>query len=181
MLLSPNYTQALHHCPFMETTSHEWIYIGPVLLVLATNAFFLVSIFYVVVAKLRSTGQRESSDHQNWRAAKALLVIIPLLGITYLITILPPLSPQSVAYPVFAHFRAILLSTQGFMVSLPYCFLNTEVKGILQHHWKRWRNTRYVGIRNTLLGNTAWGHNMIYELEDTAGHRKPLLATSSGG
>ena len=28
------------------------------------------------------------ADHQNWKAAKALLVIIPLLGITYLITIL---------------------------------------------------------------------------------------------
>ena len=132
----------------METTDHEWIYIGPVFLVLAANAFFLVSIFYVVVAKLRSTGQRETSDHQNWRAAKALLVIIPLLGITYLITIVPPLSPGSVFYPVFAHFRAILLSTQGFTVTLPYCFLNTEVKGILQHHWKRWRNTRWVRLES---------------------------------
>jgi hypothetical protein len=33
------------------------------------------------------TGRGEA-DHQNWKAAKALLVIIPLLGITYLITIL---------------------------------------------------------------------------------------------
>ena len=126
----------------METTSHEWIYIGPVLLVLATNAFFLVSIFYVVVAKLRSTGQRESSDHQNWRAAKALLVIIPLLGITYLITIVGPSDKSSLVYLMFVHVRAVLLSTQGLTVTLPYCFLNTEVKGILQHHWKRWRNTR---------------------------------------
>jgi hypothetical protein len=31
---------------------------------------------------------RGEADHQNWKAAKALLVIIPLLGITYLITIL---------------------------------------------------------------------------------------------
>ena len=61
---------------------------GPVLLLLGTNAFFLVSIFYVVVLKLRSTGRGETTDHQNWKAAKALLVIIPLLGITYLITIL---------------------------------------------------------------------------------------------
>ena len=30
---------------------------GPVFLLLATNAFFLVSIFYVVVTKLRSTGK----------------------------------------------------------------------------------------------------------------------------
>ena len=31
---------------------------------------------------------RGEADNQNWKAAKALLVIIPLLGITYLITIL---------------------------------------------------------------------------------------------
>ena len=77
-----------NQCPFLERTSLEWIYIGPVLLLLAANAFFLISIFYVVVAKLRSSGQGEPADHQNWKAAKALLVIIPLLGITYLITIL---------------------------------------------------------------------------------------------
>ena len=75
-------------CPFLEHTSLEWIYIGPVLLLLATNAVILISIFYVVVTKLRSSGQGEPADHQNWKAAKALLVIIPLLGITYLITIL---------------------------------------------------------------------------------------------
>ena len=100
------------------------------------------SLTQVVVSKLRAPSNVGHTSSANLRAAKALLIIVPLLGITYLITILPPLSPQSVAYPVFAHFRAILLSTQGFMVSLPYCFLNTEVKGILQHHWKRWRNTR---------------------------------------
>ena len=43
-------------CPFMERSYLEWIYIGPVLLLLGTNTFFLVSIFYVVVTKLRSTG-----------------------------------------------------------------------------------------------------------------------------
>ena len=75
-------------CPFLERTNLEWIYIGPVLLLLTMNTFFLVSIFYVVVTKLRSTGQGEPADHQNWKAAKALLVIIPLLGITYIITIL---------------------------------------------------------------------------------------------
>ena len=160
-------------CPFLEQTSLEWIYIGPVLLLLAMNAFFLISIFYVVVAKLRSSGQGEPADHQNWKAAKALLVIIPLLGITYIITLLGkqiqqlwaeekfqclgefcltrlktnplisgPSDPSSVSYTMFEHIRAVLLSTQGFTVTLPYCFLNTEVKGILHHNWARWRNKR---------------------------------------
>ena len=89
LLSQPSWIQVIKaECPFLERTSLEWIYIGPVLLLLATNAFILVSIFYVVVTKLRSSGQGEPADHQNWKAAKALLVIIPLLGITYLITIL---------------------------------------------------------------------------------------------
>jgi hypothetical protein len=46
----------LPSCAFMERSYLEWIYIGPVLLLLGTNTFFLVSIFYVVVTKLRSTG-----------------------------------------------------------------------------------------------------------------------------
>lgn len=60
-----NNTQPHHQCPFMEATSHEWIYMGPVFLLLTTNAFFLVSIFWVVVTKLRSNGSTsETTDHQ---------------------------------------------------------------------------------------------------------------------
>ena len=32
----------------------------------------------------------------------------------------------------------------GFTVTLPYCFVNTEVKGIVKHHWVRWRTARWV-------------------------------------
>ena len=42
------------------------------------------------------------------------------------------------------HSRAVLLSTQGFTVTLPYCFLNTEVRGVVVHHWSRWRAARTV-------------------------------------
>ncbi|XP_023322237.1 diuretic hormone receptor [Eurytemora carolleeae] len=130
-------------CPFIEKSSIEWVYIVPVFFLLATNTFFLVSIFYVVVTKLRSAGRGEQ-DHQNWKAAKALLVIIPLLGITYLITILGPTDTVSISFVIFEHLRAVLLSTQGFSVTLPYCFLNTEVKGIIKHNWSRWRTARSV-------------------------------------
>jgi hypothetical protein len=40
------------------------------------------------IALCGTVAGRGEADHQNWKAAKALLVIIPLLGITYLITIL---------------------------------------------------------------------------------------------
>ena len=49
---------------------------------------------------------------QNWKAAKAMLVLIPLLGFTYLITIAGPTDKESLAYYVFNHVRALLLSIQ---------------------------------------------------------------------
>lgn len=69
--------------------------------------------FQVVITKLRSSASAaQEHDHQNWKAAKALLVIIPLLGITYLFTISGPSDPTTMAYYIFQHVRAFLLSIQ---------------------------------------------------------------------
>lgn len=67
-----------------------------------------------MITKLRSSSNNPAEDHvhQNWKAAKALLVIIPLLGITYLITITGPTRNNHTAYLVFMHARAFLLSIQ---------------------------------------------------------------------
>ena len=54
---------------------------------------------------------------------------------------------------MFEHIRAVLLSTQGFTVTLPYCFLNTEVKSILRHNFKRWRNRRWLVNKERIWSN----------------------------
>lgn len=73
--MNANFSQPHHQCPFMEATSHEWIYMGPVFLLLTTNAFFLVSIFWVVVTKLRSTGSTsEATDHQVDIKQKSIII-----------------------------------------------------------------------------------------------------------
>lgn len=41
------------------------------------------------------------------------------------------------------------MSTQGFVISLPYCFLNTEVQGVLRSHWERWKLVRNVNYSQT--------------------------------
>ena len=46
----------------------------------------------------------------NRKAAKALLVLIPLLGVTYLLVIVTP--PQKTAKIIFTYLQATLFSTQ---------------------------------------------------------------------
>merc|ERR1719154_280024 len=85
-------------------------------------------------------------DRRNLKAAKALLVLIPLLGFPYLLTLVGPdrdESPQ--VYTVFQITRAIILSTQGLVISMLYCFLNGEIQLVVKTHWYRWKMVRTVG------------------------------------
>ena len=68
-------------------------------------------------------------DRRHFRALKAMFVIMPVLGFTYVLTIVGPSHSESpTGHKVFQAIRATLLSTQGFVVTLPYCYLNTEVR-----------------------------------------------------
>ena len=37
----------------------------------------------------------------------------------------------------------LIKSTQGFVISLPYCFLNSEVRGAVRSQWRRWQMVRF--------------------------------------
>lgn len=62
----------------------------------------------VLITKLRSANTVETRQYR--KASKALLVLIPLLGITYLVVLAGP--NEGVGSNVFAVARAFLLSTQ---------------------------------------------------------------------
>lgn len=67
----------------------------------------------VLITKLRSANSIETRQYH--KAAKALLVLIPLLGITYLIVLYGP--DGGVESDIFSILQAVLLSTQ---VSVKY-------------------------------------------------------------
>ena len=75
-------------------------------------AMILIEIMLqIVIAKLKDNSAMEH-DRQHWKAAKALVIVIPLLGITYLFTLMGPGEEWPVFYIVFQIIRAILLSSQ---------------------------------------------------------------------
>lgn len=62
----------------------------------------------VLITKLRSATSAETQQYR--KAAKALLVLIPLLGITYILVIVGP--AEGISRSIYDGVRAVLLSTQ---------------------------------------------------------------------
>ncbi|XP_064540704.1 diuretic hormone receptor isoform X3 [Drosophila montana] len=133
-------------CAWMRESHIDWIFKGPASLAILINLVFLIRIMWVLITKLRSAHTLET--RQYYKASKALLVLIPLFGITYLLVLTGP--EQGISRNLFEAMRAFLLSTQGFFVALFYCFLNSEVRQTLRHRFIRWRESRNIHRGNSL-------------------------------
>ncbi|XP_036331675.1 diuretic hormone receptor isoform X2 [Rhagoletis pomonella] len=132
-------------CSWLRESHIDWIFQGPTCLVLILNLIFLIRIMWVLITKLRSANTLETRQYR--KASKALLVLIPLFGITYLIVLFSP-GGDGITQNIFENLRVILISTQGFFVSLLFCFLNSEVRQALRHRFLRWRDNRNLGNGN---------------------------------
>ncbi|XP_046390384.1 diuretic hormone receptor-like [Ischnura elegans] len=143
---------SLRLCPWMRPHSVDWIYQTPAIGLLFVNSIFLVLIMWVLITKLRSATNAETQQYR--KATKALLVLIPLLGITYVVVIAGP--RHGLSGRVYGSICALLLSTQGFTVALFYCFLNSEVQNHVRHHIERWKAARTVGSRRTYSASKDW-------------------------
>ncbi|XP_044266747.1 diuretic hormone receptor-like isoform X2 [Tribolium madens] len=139
-------------CTWFNSHDVDWIFQGPTMLVLLLNLAFLLAIMWVLITKLRSANTVETQQYH--KAAKALLVLMPLLGITYVITIYAP-TPDKRSEIIFECIRAVLLSTQGFTVALFYCFLNTEVQNTVRHHFETWKTRRSLGPSRLRSGSRS--------------------------
>ncbi|XP_069108264.1 calcitonin gene-related peptide type 1 receptor-like [Argopecten irradians] len=116
-----------------RTTAENWILTGPVLVSLVVNFLFLLNILRILLSKLRAVNSSEA--HQSRRAARATLILIPLLGLQYFVI---PFKPNT-ASPVYDIISAILTSYQGVLVALFFCFGNGEVINVVRRKWKLMR------------------------------------------
>ncbi|XP_060731366.1 corticotropin-releasing factor receptor 2 isoform X3 [Tachysurus vachellii] len=101
----------------------DYIYQGPVIVVLLINFVFLFNIVRILMTKLRASTTSETIQYR--KAVKATLVLLPLLGITYMLFFVNP-GDDDISQIVFIYFNSFLQSFQGFFVSVFYCFLNGE-------------------------------------------------------
>ncbi|XP_061896537.1 calcitonin gene-related peptide type 1 receptor-like isoform X1 [Entelurus aequoreus] len=120
-------------CWVSSDTSLLYIIHGPICAALVVNLFFLLNIVRVLITKLRVTHQAESSLYM--RAVRATLILIPLLGIQF---VLLPYKPQEHwVSDIYLYVMEILMHYQGLLVSTIFCFFNGEVQTVLRRHWNQ--------------------------------------------
>jgi len=137
----------------------------------------------IVLSKLHSQTAMDH-DRRHLKAAKALVIIIPLFGFTYLLTIIGPSKKDyPLAFTIFQSFRACFLSTTGAVITLPYCYCNSEVRRAVQTRWRRWKMVRNVGYERCRAARASTATNSIFisgsQLGVNGGGHKASLVTTS--
>ncbi|CAL8240664.1 unnamed protein product [Merluccius merluccius] len=123
------------NCWISSNTSLLYIIHGPICAALLVNLFFLLNIVRVLITKLKVTHQAESSLYM--KAVRATLILIPLLGIQF---VLLPYKPEGrVSSEIYDYIMHILMHYQGLLVATIFCFFNGEVQGVLRRNWNQHR------------------------------------------
>ncbi|CAL4174508.1 unnamed protein product, partial [Meganyctiphanes norvegica] len=115
---------------------YVFIVVAPMITALLINLLFLINIIRILVTKLQASDAVETARVR--KAIKATLVLFPLLGIPNLLAMYNPRDNATLegAYMVA---NALLQSCMGVVVSILYCFLNSEVQGVLKTRWWQYR------------------------------------------
>ena len=104
---------SLFNCPLIEDHPYDfYLYQLPIFSLLVVNTVFLVVIMKAVVSQLQSSRAGEV-ERLHYKSARALVIVIPLLGFTYILTMVgPSYSLHPLAHQIFQTCRVCLLSTQ---------------------------------------------------------------------
>ncbi|XP_044068840.1 calcitonin gene-related peptide type 1 receptor isoform X2 [Siniperca chuatsi] len=135
-------------CWISSHTHLLYIIHGPIQAALLVNFFFLLNIVRVLITKLKETHCAESTAYM--KAVRATLILIPLLGVQY---ILFPWRPEGrISRAIYDLFINICSHFQGLMVAIIFCFCNAEAQTALQRKWAQWKSA---------WGKTGWGETPI--------------------
>ncbi|EGV95719.1 calcitonin receptor isoform X1 [Cricetulus griseus] len=129
-------TRALYYndnCWLSVETHLLYIIHGPVMMALVVNFFFLLNIVRVLVTKMRQT--HEAETYLYLKAVKATMVLVPLLGIQFVV--FPWRPSNKILGRIYDYVMHFLIHFQGFFVATIYCFCNHEVQVALKRQWAK--------------------------------------------
>ncbi|XP_078656257.1 corticotropin-releasing factor receptor 2-like [Branchiostoma floridae x Branchiostoma belcheri] len=125
---------------------YAWILSGPIYLVLLVNLAFLINIIRILVQKLKEKQTVESQ--QVTKAAKATLILFPLLGVPHLLLIYDPADGGAGQW-IYQIFNAFMQAMQGVFIAVIYCFFDLEVQREFRRIIGRWSRRRSSTLRRT--------------------------------
>ncbi|XP_070708329.1 growth hormone releasing hormone receptor 2 [Pempheris klunzingeri] len=111
-----------------------WIIKIPVLLSIFINFVIFLNVSRIIVQKTKATHVNQSEAQLYRTLVRSALLLIPLLGVHYVVF---GLFPEHVGVGPRLYFELVLGSFQGFVVALLYCFLNGEVQKEIQRTVRR--------------------------------------------
>lgn len=127
------------YCTFscwMDTGNSIWFLGILVIVVMTVNLIFVVNVIRVIKRKRTlegggGQGQGHSTTGQHgattMKAARAALMLVPILGLHFILLPIRPSQGSTLEY-IYEVVSALSSNFQGFLVSLLFCFLNSEVR-----------------------------------------------------
>uniref|UniRef100_A0ABI7ZVB9 G-protein coupled receptors family 2 profile 2 domain-containing protein n=1 Tax=Felis catus TaxID=9685 RepID=A0ABI7ZVB9_FELCA len=127
---------------------------------LEVNVGILVAVTRVI-SQISADNYKIHGDPSAFKlTAKAVAVLLPILGTSWVFGVLA-VNSQAV---VFQYMFAVLNSLQGFFIFLFHCLLNSEVRAAFKHKTKVWtltsssnRNTNAKPFGSDIMNGTRPG------------------------
>ncbi|XP_077979031.1 PDF receptor-like isoform X2 [Glandiceps talaboti] len=134
---------------------YYWIIEGPRNALLFVNLIFLINIVRVLITKMRESNTADTM--QVKKAVKAAMVLVPLLGVVNLLFIpdRPDATADSWVLYLYGYGTSILVTFQGFVCALIFCFFNSEVQRAIKRKWSGWRDSRSLSTRRGTYTHTS--------------------------
>ncbi|KAF4070464.1 hypothetical protein AMELA_G00285700 [Ameiurus melas] len=126
--------KAEQHCWLNTESDIIWAFVGPVLFVLTVNTVVLCRVVMVTISSARrrakmlapSSASKSKPLDLTWAATRPVLILMPVLGLTWLCGVLVHLSV------VLAYLFIALNAFQGLYIFLVYAVYNSEVQNAIK-------------------------------------------------
>ncbi|XP_074646488.1 adhesion G-protein coupled receptor D1-like [Tubulanus polymorphus] len=122
-------------CWLSPNDNSIWAFAVPALTIVFINLVILFRVMYVIV--VLSVTKEDSKMTSAVQAAKASLVLLPVLGTTWIFGVLA-FSEKTV---VFQYVFALTNSLQGLLLFVCHCLINTEVREVFYRRKSAWESS----------------------------------------
>ncbi|RDD43216.1 Adhesion G protein-coupled receptor L2 [Trichoplax sp. H2] len=144
----------VNSCWLSITSGLIWAFIGPAIFIISFNTIILLMVVRIVLhsATAKVTGNATDAGRLEitniWSSTKASVILLPLLGLTWVFGVLS-FDEDTIA---FSYLFVIFNSLQGLFIFLFHCVFNGEVRAKL-------KSFRQKNATNSHLNSSVWKAN----------------------